>query len=373
MTTPDEPRDGPHVDPQDDLRDDELSRRYRALSPELPHPDTDAVIRAAAREAVAARPRRHQNLTMYGGLAMAAAVTLMVAILLPSWRSGVLREEVAVQEAAPVAVPAESLAEESSRPTTQPGLQPDTQPATQRIMEVPVPSADVLHDAVAASAAAPEERGLPTRSSGVQHKAEQAPVPVSAEAETVPEPVVSAAPPVMSKPAVVASDSVPALAEADRAAGAGAQESREQVMEEQKAQGVARQELAARQKTRLARAPSAVPPATLQADDVPTLDALLQEGRHAEALVLLQTGTAATDPVLASRRDLLRQLLPGQDKTLTCRPDSGPASSRTLCALLVAYQKGRKPTGEEQDALRLALLAEGVSPAPWLLAVSRLP
>lgn len=365
MTTPDEPRDGLH----DDLHDDELSRRYRALSPELPHPDTDAFIRAAAREAVIAPPRRHHNRAIYGGLAMAASVTLMVAILLPSWRSGVLREEVAVQEAAPMVAPAESLAEEPSRPTTQPGLQPDTQ----RIMEVPAPSADVLHDAVAASAAAPEERRLPTRSSGMQRKAEQAPAPVSAEAETVPESVVSAAPPVMSKPAIVASDSVPALAEADRAAGAGAQESREQVMEEQKAQGVARQELAARQKTRLARAPSAVPPATLQADDVPTLDALLQEGRHAEALVLLQTGTAATDPALASRRDLLRQLLPGQDRTLTCRPDSGPASSRVLCALVGAYQTGRKPTGDEQDALRRALLAEGVNPAPWLLAVSRLP
>lgn len=354
MNAPDEPRD--------DFHDDELSRRYRALSPERPHPETDAAIRAAAREAVAMAPRRRHNLTVYGGLAMAASVTLMVAILLPSWRSGVLREEVAVQDAPPAMAPAaesEAVMEEA---------------VSARIMESPTTPAGTYPHAEVATAGALEEERSPARALNIQRKSEVASMPAPAPApaaESVSESPVPAAPPAVSKPAVVASAPMPAFADADMAvAGARAQESRERAMEEQKTQMAARQELLARQKAGLARAPSEAQATAPQANEV---DALLQDGRYGEALVRLQTGIAAADPALDSRRDLLRQLLPGQNKTLTCRPDSGPASSRTLCSLLAAYQAGRRPTEDAQSALRQALLAEGANPAPWLQAVSRLP
>lgn len=114
----------------------------------------------------------------------------------------------------------------------------------------------------------------------------------------------------------------------------------------------------------------AAPP---RAEEAVSLDALVRAARYRDALSLLHAGVATADPALASRRDLLRQLLPDEDKALTCRTDVGPASSRRLCDLLGAYQRGEAPGAELQDAFRQALQDEGSDPAPWLQAVSRLP
>lgn len=371
----------------DDLRDAELSRRYRALSPELPRPETDAVIRAAARDAVTARPRRVRPGALYGGLAMAASVTLMVAILLPSWRSGELQEQVAVRspaveppatavvEAAPAASADEASLPERSRaaivnevpgPALQEGRMASPSPITTLSRPADVDTdADVDADALrrrTAPAAAP---------------AASVPTPVAAgdivkETSTAGGAPSPATPPAGVVPAPVATS--PSLARAaEEMAGSewSGPGDRTPAGDAQKAlsAAVAKRERMARQQADMAR-PQAAP---ARAEDAGALDTLVLSARYRDALALLQAGAAAGDPALASRRDLLRQLLPDEDKALTCRADTGPASSRRLCALLRAYQRGEAPAEDLRDAFRQALQDEGTDPAPWLQALSRLP
>lgn len=373
MTTPDERHN--------DLRDDELSRRYRALAPELPHPDTDAAIRAAAREALTVTPRRHQHLAMYGGLAMAASVTLMVAILLPSWRSGELREELAVRAPAEMAAtgpatervaPAgrESLASASGESVAEPSLAMDAEEAPvpvmpRKLLASPSPVAALSH---------PDDAGVDADAMALQRQAAPAAsVPTSgAEAGVAREAALPASPLAGASPAPAMPSPRLSKSGADMASGeVRTEEDRALAREEQKMQSVARakRERMTLQQTEAARSMAATP----LAEEVLPLEALLQAERYGEALALLQGDGMAGDASLDSRRDLLRQLVPGQDKTLTCRPEGGPAAARALCTLLSGYQAGRGVPAAARDALRQALQAEGVNPAPWLQAVSRLP
>lgn len=356
--------DGP-----DNFRDEELSRRYRALPAELPHPDTDAAIQAAARQALDGARRRPRSTAFYGGLAMAASVTLMMAVLLPSWRSGELQEQVAVQ--AP---------------------------------QQPVESADLMQDApaeVAAAAPATPVIGAPAAPA----PAKRARVATEPVAKPLTVPVTE-----LAEGSATASVTEPATGMADRAAAASAPmaapmaeadaenavgqlarqatvaaeakaEAREQVADS------ARAERSLSQKARRAMAPAAAPapavamaPMPAQETPAPELermvaatDALLLSGRYAEALARLQVGPVAADAALDSRRDLLRLLVPGESRVLQCTAAAGPASAQALCRLLQQYQAVQRVPAAVKDAVRQALLGEGSDPAPLLHAIADLP
>lgn len=354
--------DGP-----DNFRDEELSRRYRALPAELPHPDTDAAIQAAARQALNGARRRPRSAAFYGGLAMAASVTLMMAVLLPSWRSGELQEQVAVQ--AP---------------------------------QQPVESADLMQDAPAEVAAAAPVIGAPAAPAAKRARVATEPV-----AKPVAVPVTE-----LAEGSATASATEPAEAMADRAASASASGQMSSPMAEADAENAvgqlarqatvaaeakaeareqvadsARAERSLSQKARRAMAPAAAPapavamaPMPAQETPAPELermvaatDALLLSGRYAEALARLQVGPVAADAALDSRRDLLRLLVPGESRVLQCTAAAGPASAQALCRLLQQYQAVQRVPAAVKDAVRQALLGEGSDPAPLLHAIADLP
>lgn len=344
----------------DDIRDEELSRRYRALPPELPHADTDAAIQAAARQAIAASKHKPRVMMFYSGLAMAASVVLVVALMLPSWRSGELQERVAVDVAsAPAVLP--------------PAAPSDTAPADTVLAEPAV--------AVAGSPASPALRKKADVQAVQQAQGAQpaAPLQEMAAADASEQdaalagamPTVAAAPPAFMPVPAAAPAPVDRPMETER---------REAVAKE----AVARKEVADSLKARTAdragagnvasqQARAAATEASAAAPATESLDALLLAGRHAEALTLLQTGDRAADPALDSRRDLLRQLLTGADKALQCRPEAGPASAQALCRLLQRYQASHVVPADQLVLLRQALQAEGQDAQPWLQVVARLP
>ena len=341
----------------DDIRDEELSRRYRALPPELPHADTDAAIQAAARQAIAAGKHKPRVTMFYSGLAMAASVVLVVALMLPSWRSGELQERVAVDVAsAPAALP--------------PVAPADTAPVEQ--------------DVAVAGPQAPQMLRKRADVQEVQKAQPDAPLEEMATADASGQddalagamPTVAAAPPAsMSVPAAVpAPVGKPMEAERREAvakeAMAGSLKAR--MTDRARAENVVSQQ--AREAATAAPTVSAAPttaPTTAPATD--SLDALLLAGRHAEALARLQAGDSAADPALDSRRDLLRQLLAGADKALQCQPEAGPASAQALCRLLQRYQASHVVPVDQLVLLRQALQAEGHDAQPWLQVVARLP
>lgn len=345
----------------DDIRDEELSRRYRALPPELPHADTDAAIQAAARQAIAAGKHRPRVMMIYSGLAMAASVVLVVALMLPSWRSGELQERVAVDVAsAPAALP--------------PVAPADTAPAEQAVAVAESPASPTLRKKVDVQEV---QRGqvmqpaAPLQEMAAADASEQ-------DAELAGAmPTVAAAPP--------ASMPVPAAVPAplDRSMEA---ERREAVAKEAVAKEAMTGSLKARMVDRAGAENAVSQPARAAATEAATVSAvptvapatdslgtLLLAGRHAEALALLQTGDRAADPALDSRRDLLRQLLAGADKALQCRPQAGPASAQALCRLLQRYQASHVVPADQLVLLRQALQAEGHDAQPWLQVVARLP
>lgn len=345
----------------DDIRDEELSRRYRALPPELPHADTDAAIQAAARQAIAAGKHKPRVTMFYSGLAMAASVVLVVALMLPSWRSGELQERVAVDVAsAPAALPPDASA--------------DTAPVEQDVAVADSPVSPALRkkaDVQAVQRGQVMQPAVPLQEAVVADASEQ-------DAELAGAmPTVAAAPP--------ASMPVPAAVPAplDRSMEA---ERRETVAKEAVAKAEMADSLKARMADRAGAGNVASQQARAAATEAPTvtatpavapakegLDALLLAGRHADALTLLQTGDRAADPALDSRRDLLRQLLAGADKALRCRPEAGPASAQALCRLLQRYQASHVVPADQLVLLRQALQAEGLDAQPWLQVVARLP
>lgn len=335
----------------DDFRDEELSRRYRHLPPELPNPATDAAIQAAARQAVSASKHRPALPGFYGGLALAASVTLVVSLLLPSWRSGRLQEQVAVP--APAAKVVVADADNGVAVPSAPAVAPaPADVASTPVRAVPARSARENRQAAGSVAAV----ALPPAA---------APVPLQkTEAAGSAEAVAVAGEPAL------ADQSVPEAAARD--AEAGRNEGR---MAER-----AREEPEARAKARLAMAPAPAPmaaaPVPLQKANAMTTDALLLAGRYGEVLALLQAAPAAADPALESRRDLLRQLVAGR-QPVRCSPAAGPRSAQVLCQLL----RQREPsagTGQagatpaQLAAWRQALESEGQDPAPWLQALARL-
>lgn len=371
MTMPDERHD--------DLRDEEVSQRYRALSPALPQPGTDAAIRAAARAALAHPSRRLAPGALYGGLAMAASVTLMLAILLPSWRTGELQQEVAVR------APVETLSgerqvtsdEDTSAASPDVGVEMTSSPVPAAV-EGAAPSAP--REQMAAPAArvpvpvgAVNEAGVlaelrRTRPATVPAAPAPAPAPGTAVELATADMAEAASPPsplAGSAPVAVARPSLPATVGEDAAtAEQWLTDGRVAAREAQKAAPAA---MAKRERQAEVARPAP------QAGESLSLEALLQADRYGDALALLQGDGLRGDATLASRRDLLRQLVPGQDKALTCRAEEGPAAARALCLLLTGHQAGRGVPAVARDALYQALMAEGTDPAPWLRAVSRLP
>ncbi|MGB4343069.1 MAG: hypothetical protein WBJ03_05595, partial [Moraxellaceae bacterium] len=293
---------------------------------------------------------RPRVMMIYSGLAMAASVVLVVALMLPSWRSGELQERVAVDVAsAPAALP--------------PVAPADTAPAEQAVAVAESPASPTLRKKVDVQEV---QRGqvmqpaAPLQEMAAADASEQ-------DAELAGAmPTVAAAPP--------ASMPVPAAAPAPVG----------KPMEAERREAVAKEAMADSLKARMAdraRAENAVSQqaraaATEASDAAPatdSLDALLLAGRHAEALALLQAGDSAADPALDSRRDLLRQLLAGADKALQCQPEAGPASAQALCRLLQRYQASHVVPADQLLLLRQALQAEGHDARPWLQVVARLP
>ncbi len=349
----------------DDIRDEELSRRYRALPPELPHADTDAAIQAAARQAIAAGKHKPRVMMFYSGLAMAASVVLVVALMLPSWRSGELQERVAVDVAsAPAALP--PAAPVNTAPANT--VLADTVPAEPAVAVAGSPVAPALRkkaDVQAVQKAQGAQPAAPLQEMAAADASEQDAALAGAM------PTVAAAPP--------ASMPVPAAAPAPVGKPMEA-ERREAVAKEAMAKKEAADSLKARTADRAGagnvasqQARATATEASAAAPATESLDALLLAGRHAEALTLLQTGDRAADPALDSRRDLLRQLLAGADKALQCRPQAGPASAQALCRLLQRYQASHVVPADQLVLLRQALQAEGQDAQPWLQVVARLP
>ncbi|HEX4869540.1 MAG TPA: hypothetical protein VFV15_02290 [Moraxellaceae bacterium] len=101
----------------DDLHDPALRRLYRALPPELPSPDTDARLKAAARRAVAAGPRaagRPFLAAHWRAMAASAAALVMGVALTVQWQGsgrGRLDEALATLPPAPAPAPATSAAD----------------------------------------------------------------------------------------------------------------------------------------------------------------------------------------------------------------------------------------------------------------------
>ncbi|HCT40714.1 MAG TPA: hypothetical protein DF427_05985 [Moraxellaceae bacterium] len=336
----------------DDIRDEELSRRYRALPPELPHADTDAAIQAAARQAIAAGKHKPRVMMFYSGLAMAASVVLVVALMLPSWRSGELQERVAVDVAsAPAALP--PVAPADTAPVEQ-----DVAVAAPQAPQTLSKRADVqeVEKAQGAQPDAPLQEMAAADASG-QDDAFAGAMPTVAAAPPASMPVPAAAPAPAGKP--MEAERREAVA---KEAMAGSLKAR--MADRARAENVVSQQ---------ARETAAAAPTVSAAPAKDSLDALLLAGRHAEALALLQAGDSAADMALDSRRDLLRQLLAGADKALQCRPEAGPASAQALCRLLQRYQASHVVPADQLVLLRQALQAEGHDAQPWLQVVARLP
>lgn len=331
----------------DDFRDEELSRRYRHLPPELPAPETDAAIQAAARQALSAPKRRLALPGYYGGLALAASVTLVVSLLLPSWRSGRLQEQVAVPAPAAKVVIATADSDAGMAAAPVPATAPP------EVARPPV------------GRAAPAQLARENRQAAGSVAA-PAPLPAAAPAPA-PLPKMEAA------SSVEAETSAPALADQSMpevAARAAEARHNEGLMAEQ-----AREAPAARAKARLAVAPAPAPmaaaPVPLQKAAAMTPDALLLAGRYGEVLALLQTAPAAADPALESRRDLLRQLASGP-QAVRCSPAAGPRSAQFLCQLLLQRERSAGITPAQRAAWQQALEAEGQDPVPWLQALAAL-
>lgn len=360
----------------DDIRDEELSRRYRALPPELPHADTDAAIQAAARQAIAAGKHKPRVTMFYSGLAMAASVVLVVALMLPSWRSGELQERVAVDVAsAPAALPPDAPADTAPADTAPSDTAPaNTVLAEQAVAVAGSPVAPTLRkktDVQAVQQAQGAQPAAPLQEAVVADASEQ-------DAELAGAmPTVAAAPPASMPVPAAAPAPVDRFMEAERRETVAKEAVTKKEMTDSlkarmadrtRAKNVASQQ--ARAAATEAATVSAVPTVAPATD---SLDALLLAGRHAEALTLLQTGDRAADPALDSRRDLLRQLLAGADKALQCRPQAGPASAQALCRLLQRYQASHVVPADQLVLLRQALQAEGQDARPWLQVVARLP
>lgn len=367
-----------HDAPEDDLHDAELRRRYRALPPELPSADTDAAILAAARRAVVAGPRRARTGLWTGGLATAATVTLMVALLVPHWRSGELAEQVAVAPpaapapppSAPVSAPSptDDVAERAAADT---GAAPASEPAA--IAPAQRVDAQAQQAALAARAARDAAAGqreiaataTATATAAAQREAARyaerararpllmapppAPPVVSAELDAVKRADSSEPSPFMAAPKSIARPSPAPLA------GAAAPAAPLPASPASDTQAHAKEE-----SERLA-APAGQPF---------SYDAALLQGLYRPALGWLVSGPEADVPGREAERDLLRQLLePGA--ALRCR-DEGPASAQRLCLLLHRHAAGMALTEDDIAAFAEALRRDGREPLPLVQTLRRL-
>ncbi len=383
-----------HDAPEDDLHDAELRRRYRALPPELPSAGTDAAILAAARRAVVAGPRRARTGLWTGGLATAATVTLMVALLVPHWRSGELAEQVAV---APPAAPA--------RPSSAP-------------VSAPSPADDVAERAAAVPATADTAAAPAPAAPGQAGSLRRQPAPASEPAAIAPAQRVDAQAQQAALAARAARDAaagqreIAATAAAQREAARHAERARARplLMAPPPAPPVVSAELDAVKRAdsgepspfmaapkSIARqspaplagaaAPAAPLPASPASDTQAhakeeserlaapagqpfSYDAALLQGLYRPALGWLVSGPEADVPGREAERDLLRQMLePGA--ALRCR-DEGPASAQRLCLLLHRHAAGMALTEDDIAAFAEALRRDGREPLPLVQTLRRL-
>ncbi|MFN3587161.1 MAG: hypothetical protein ACK4UT_06635 [Moraxellaceae bacterium] len=310
--------------PEDDLHDAALRARYRALAPETPAPATDAAILAAAR-AAAGKPTRWRQRRWLGGLATAASLLLVVALLLQSQHRGELHGELALT---PPPMPAAETAPSASAPATNPAPAPVITQERQR-----EPAVAVSRPPLAAAPATVDDAATPP-SSPPPSPATASDGPPSADVATSAERHAIAAP----RPAVEATESA---LRAD--------------------QGAAPPPAAAPALRAGARpAPSLLP-------DEAAYQRALQAGDYAAALRRL--------PEAADReaeRDLLRQLLtPGAP--LRCHGMPAPASAQALCRLLQHHAAGHALDEAAVADWIETLRQEGRDSAALVQALRRLP
>lgn len=306
--------------PDDDLRDPLLSRLYRELPDVTPAPGTDARLRAAARRAVAAGPRRagarfagHH----WRGLAASAAALLLGVALTVHWHT----QDTARLEEALATAPVTAPAGRAEMPAT----------AAADVAAAPPP-------AVAARAAR-DRTAAPGPSAG------NAPTAAAAAAKpAAPAAPVAAAPPAPAEVGEAAVSERDALAAADDGAAASAAMAHERAGATAKAE--ARHETRReRQALSLRALPQAAAPA-VQAAPAPVADyrALMAAGRFDEALAALPEPDAAeaeADVTTLLDRDLLRQWQAPGTMPACARVDAAALGAQApLCTALRALTAG---------------------------------
>lgn len=321
MTPHDNHPDDDHAD--DDLRDPLLSRLYRELPDVTPAPGTDARLRAAARRAVAAGPRREGARFAghhWGGLAASAAALMLGVALTVHWHT----QDTARLEEALATAPVTPPAGRAEMPET----------AASDVATAPPPAV--------AARAAQDRTAAPRPPAGNAAKAAAAAAKPAAPAA----PVASAAP----APAEVGEAAAPemdALAAADERAAASAE------MEHERAGATAKAEARSekrreRQALSLRAFPKAAAPAPVQAAPAPApapaedYRALMAAGRFDEALVALpEPGEAEADVTTLLDRDLLRQWqAPGTTPACARLDTAALGAQAPLCAALRALAAG---------------------------------
>lgn len=304
--------------PDDDLRDPLLSRLYRELPDVTPAPGTDARLRAAARRAVAAGPRRagagfagHH----WRGLAASAAALMLGVALTVHWHT---QDTVRLEEVL------------ASAPVTPPAGRAETpETAAADIVAAPPPAV--------AARAAQDRTAAPGPSAG------NAPTAAAAAAKpAAPAAPVAAAPPAPAEVGEAAAPEMDALAAADARATASVAMEHERAGATAKAEAL-RETRRERQALSLRALPQAAAPAA-QAAPAPVADyrALMAAGRFDEALATLPEPDAAeADVTTLLDRDLLRQWQAPGRMPACARVDAAALGTQApLCTALRALAAG---------------------------------
>lgn len=308
--------------PGDDLRDSLLSRLYRELPDVTPAPDTDARLRAAARRAVAAGPRRAGARFVghhWRGLAASAAALMLGVALTVHWHT---QDTVRLEEALATA------------PVTPPAGRAETpETAAADIAAAPPP-------AVAAHAAQ-DRTAAPGPSAGN--------AATTAAAAATAKPVAPAAPVAAAPPAPAEAGEAAAL-ERDALAADDVRAATSASMEHETAGATAKAEAPRatrreRQALSLRALPQAAAPAPVHAAPAQAENyrALMAAGRFKDALAALPA-EAEADVTTLLDRDLLQQWQAPGTTPACARVDAAALGAQApLCTALRALAAGHAP------------------------------
>lgn len=300
-----------HDDSDHDLHDPLLRRLYRELPDEAPSADTDARVRAAARRAVGAGPRRRG--TFFGArwetLGASAAALMLGVALTVQWRvqePEQLEEAITVAPAAGARSPASRTSASPAKSAAasddaRPAAADDAMTADRPTMKAKAVPAEPMQEAAppATAAPAPRREAFAKEESGSLPEADSA-----REAKSV-------APAAREEGGEVAIAPVAGMAAGSLSANAG------------------RNALAERED----RAPAAAPAAPAAAPDLAEYREAMVRGDFNAALTALPV--VATTPVMLVDRDLLRQWqAPGSVPTCTRMTRSWLGAQALLCDIL---------------------------------------